>query len=127
MKRELFAVLAVAVGLLVAGPTFAHHSTAIYDKQNVTTVTGTVTGFEFINPHVQIHLDVKKDNGEFEKWTGISSPPNALRRAGWSRNTLKPGDLLTMGGLRVKDGRPILAVEKLVLADGTEIPLRLDD
>ncbi len=125
MKRELLAVLAVAVGLLMgSGPLFAHHSTSLYEKQRVTTVQGTVTALEFINPHVQIRLEVKDSQGNDEIWVGVCSPPNSLRRAGWNRNSLKPGDQITIGGGRVKDGRKIIAVEKVVLSDGKELPLR---
>ncbi len=125
MKRELLAVLAVAVGLLMgSGPLFAHHSTSLYEKQRVTTVQGTVTALEFINPHVQIRLEVKDSQGNVEIWVGVCSPPNSLRRAGWNRNSLKPGDQITIGGGRVKDGRKIIAVEKVVLSDGKELPLR---
>ena len=125
MKCELLAVLAVAVGLLMgSGPLFAHHSTALYEKQRVTTVQGTVTALEFINPHVQIHFEVKDSQGNVEKWVGVCSPPNSLRRAGWNRNSLKPGDQITVGGGRVKDGRTIISVEKVVLSDGKELPMR---
>ncbi|MCZ6489109.1 MAG: DUF6152 family protein [Acidobacteria bacterium] len=125
MKRELLAVLAVAVGLLIAsGPLLAHHSTSLYDKQHVTTLQGTVTALEFINPHVQIRFEVKDSQGNVEKWVGVCSPPNALRRAGWNRNSLKPGDQITVGGGRVKDGRKIISVEKVVLSDGKELPMR---
>ncbi len=125
MKRERIAVLSIAVGLLMgSGPLFAHHSTAIYDRQHETTVEGTVTALEFINPHVQIRFVVNDSEGNVEKWVGVCSPPNALRRAGWDRNSLKPGDQITVGGNRVKDGRTIIAVETVVLADGKELPLR---
>ena len=125
MKRELLAVLAVAVGLLMgSGPLFAHHSTSLYDKQHVTTIQGTVTALEFINPHVHIRLAVKDSQGNVEKWVGVSSPPNALRRAGWNRNSLKPGDQITIAGGRVKDGRKIISVEKVVLSDGKELLMR---
>ena len=127
MKNKLLAVLAVAVGLLVAGPIFAHHSTSIYDAKKVTTLQGTVTRFAFINPHVQIMIDVEKDNGEIEKWTGVSRPPNALRRAGWTNSTIKPGDRITMGGNPIKDGRTILSVQTIVMPNGETLPMRSID
>ena len=118
--NKVLAVLAVAVGLFMAsGPLFAHHSTSIYDRQHTTTVQGTVTALEFINPHVQVRFDVKDGQGNIEKWVGVGDPPNAMRRAGMDRNTVKPGDRITVSGGRAKDGRPIIEIEKIVLSDGT--------
>ena len=120
MRSKVLAVLAVAVGLLMAsGPLFAHHSTSIYDRQHTTTVQGTVTAVEFINPHIQVRFDVKDGQGNVEQWVGVGDPPNAMRRAGMDRNSLKPGDQITVSGHRGKDGRSIIEIEKIVLSDGT--------
>ena len=122
--NKMFVVLAVAVGLLIAyGPLFAHHSNTIYDMQHTITIQGTVTALEFINPHVQVRFDVKSDQGNIEEWVGVTGPPNALRRAGFNRNTLKPGDQITVDGHRAKDGSTIIEVEKIVLSDGTSFSL----
>jgi len=123
MNRVLV-VLAVAVSLLIVqGPLFAHHSNTIYDMQHPITIQGTVTGVEFINPHVQVRFEVKDDQGNIEKWVGVSGAPNALRRAGFNRNTLKAGDQITVDGHRAKDGSPIIEVEKIVMSDGTSFSL----
>ncbi len=122
--NKVLAVLAVAVGLFMAsGPLFAHHSTSIYDRQHTTTVQGTVTALEFINPHVQVRFDVKDNQGNIEKWVGVTGPPNALRRAGMNRNTLKPGDQIAVDGHRAKDGGTIIEIEQIVLSDGTSFSL----
>ena len=124
MGNRILGVLAVAVGLLTAsGPLSAHHSNTIYDMQHTITIQGTVTAWEFINPHVQVRLDVKDNQGNIEKWVGVTGPPNALRRAGVNRNSLKPGDQITVDGHRAKDGDTIIEVEKIVLSDGTEFSL----
>lgn len=88
-----FASFAMAVGL-VASPvtTLAHHGSAAYDMTKLVTVQGTVTGYEFVQPHVLIYLDVKGDKGNIEKWLGESNTPNIVAISGWSRNSLKPGD-----------------------------------
>lgn len=118
------AVLAVTVGLLIVhGPLFAHHSNTIYDMQHTITIQGTVTAMEFINPHVQVRFDVKNDQGNMEKWVGVAGAPNALRREGFNRNSLKPGDQITVHGHRAKDGSTIIEVEKIVLSDGTSFSL----
>jgi hypothetical protein len=121
--NKVFAVLAIA-GLLIAdGPLFGHHSNTIYDMQHTITVQGSVTAVEFINPHVQVRFDVKDSQGKVEKWVGITGPPNALRRAGFDRNTLKPGDQITVDGHRAKDGTTVIEIEKIVKADGPSFSL----
>ena len=122
--NKVLAVSAIAVGLLIAdGPLSAHHSNTIYDMQHTITIQGTVTALEFINPHVQVRFDVKDNQGNIEKWVGITGPPNALRRAGFSRNTLKPGDQITVDGHRAKDDGTIIEIEKIGLSDGTSFSL----
>ena len=79
MKRNLFPVLlAGVVLLLVSGPMFAHHGGAQYETKHPVTITGTVTEYIFTNPHVQIHFDVKEDNGNTEKWIAETASPQRL-------------------------------------------------
>jgi hypothetical protein len=102
--------------------TFAHHGSAGYDTTKLVTIKGTVTQFHFSNPHVEISLDVKKDDGSVENWQGEMNSPNILSRAsGWNRNTLKPRDQVILVGYRAKNGLKILRLEKVSLADGTEL------
>jgi hypothetical protein len=122
MKSRLAAVFAVAVALLVASaPTFSHHGKASYDTTKLVTVTGTVTDFEFTNPHVEIHLDAKDDKGNIAKWTAETSSPNLLIRVGWNKNTLKPGDQITLTGNPAKDGSNLMRLDKIVTPDGKEL------
>ncbi len=115
MRSKLLTDLAIAGGLLmVAGPMFAHHSPAIYDRQHPITLTGTVTEFRFINPHVQVHFEVKAENGNVVKWVVHSLPPPRLYRAGWRRDTLKPGDQITVTGGPAKNGKKIMRLVNLV-------------
>ncbi len=121
MKSTLLAVLATAAGfLMVAGPMFAHHSPSIYDKAHPITFTGTVTEFRLSNPHVQVHLEVKDENGNVVKWIGHSSPPRKMYRAGWKRDSLKPGDQITVTGGADKFGRKVVRILKLVGPGGLE-------
>jgi Family of unknown function (DUF6152) len=122
MKNKPLTVFAVAVGLLVvSGPMFAHHGSAAYETTKKTTVKGTVTNFEFINPHTEIDLDVKDDNNNVEKWRAEAGSPNLLARWGWSKNCLKPGDEITVVGYRAKNGSKILRSLKVTLPNGQEV------
>jgi len=114
MKTKLFSVLAAGVVLfLVSGPLFAHHGGAQYDAKHPVTVTGTVTEFLFTNPHVQIHFDVKDDNGSVEKWIAETASPQRLFSFGWNAKTLKAGDKITVTGAQLKDGNKIVSIIKL--------------
>jgi DNA/RNA endonuclease YhcR with UshA esterase domain len=118
-KLELCLVMTFAA-LIVSAPLFAHHGEANYDTDKVVSVKGTVSGFEFINPHTLITLDVKNDKGEIEKWSCEARSPGMLVRVGgWDKNTLKPGDVITVYGYRAKNGTTVMRLQKLTLADGT--------
>ena len=85
------------------------------------TVTGTVTDFQFINPHVMITMDVKDPStGKIEKWEGELTSPNHLERAGWTKSTIKVGDEVTMTGSALKSGAPAMAIRK-VMKNGQQI------
>ena len=122
MKR-LALLLTMTFGILfVAAPVLAHHGEVNYDTEKLVTVKGTVTDFQFINPHVQIVLDVKSDKGAIEKWScEARSPIMLVRVGGWDKNTLKPGDVITAIGFRAKNGTSILRLKKIILADGREM------
>ena len=123
MKKLLLCLTITFSVLLVSAPLQAHHGETNYDTEKTTTVKGTVTTFLFINPHVQIFLDVKNDKGEIEKWSGEARSPTMLVRVGgWDKTTLKPGDIITAIGFRAKNGSNILRLKKIVLADGRQMP-----
>jgi len=109
--------------LALAGVAFAHHGTANYDTTKTVTVKGVVTGFEFVNPHVQVYWDVKNDAGATEKWQGELTSPNRLTRAGWSKNSIKPGDTITISGYPTKSGSNEIWIQKVVLGNGEELPM----
>jgi hypothetical protein len=109
--------------LLGSSPVLAHHGESNYDTDKLVTIKATVTQFEFINPHVQITMDVKNDKGEIEKWVcEARSPAMLVRNGDWDKNTLKAGDVITATGFRSKNGANILRLKKIVLADGKELP-----
>ena len=109
--------------VFVSSPLRAHHGEANYDTEKTASIKGTVTDFQFVNPHVQISLDVKNDKGDIEHWVGEARSPAMLSRyGGWDKNTIKVGDVITFYGHRTKNGTPFMRLEKIVLSDGRELP-----
>lgn len=124
MKR-LTTLLAVALGLLASSsPMFAHHGTGLYYGKDAITLKGTVTDFEWANPHVQIYFDVKDDKGAMVHWACETLSPGKLARNGWSRQILKSGDAITITLKPSKSGAPVGDLVKLVLANGTVLGSR---
>lgn len=121
MKRIIFALTTVATLVLLAAPIFAHHSTAEYDMASVTSVKGTVTKFEWTNPHAYIYIEAKDDKGAAISWTAELASLGMLARVNWKRDTVKPGDEITMVGNRAKDGRLVMRLEKIVFSSGQEL------
>jgi Family of unknown function (DUF6152) len=122
MRNHLLVFPATAVLLLLsfAGAAYAHHANASFDMTNSATVKGTVTGFDWTNPHAYIYLDVKGKDA-VEKWSVEMGSIGMLARAGWRRDTVKPGDEITVIGNRAKDGKTFLRLSKLVFANGQEL------
>ena len=99
MKTRTLTLFALAVALLVAStPMFAHHGSSAYDKK-LTTVKGTVTDFQFMNPHSEIFLEVKNADGKVEKWSAEAASMVTMSRLGWSKNLFKAGDQITIVGI----------------------------
>ena len=114
MKTKLFAVLVVAgVLLAVAAQIFAHHAEVVYDTSRTITLTGTVTKFLLTNPHGTIHFQVKDEQGQVEDWIAELGPPGIYLRNGWTRDTIKPGDHITMTSHPHKEGIHRVRFEKL--------------
>ena len=117
-------VPAVVTLALVSGAVAlsAHHSWPVNMSQLVT-VKGTVTEFAWENPHPMITLEVKTDDGKTEKWLVGGPAINRMEQNGWTRTTVKPGDLLTGIGYQFSDGQKIIRLERVVFADGKEMLL----
>jgi len=119
MKKTQATLLAIVVILLMGSTVaFAHHGTANYDTNKSVTVKGAVTKFDFINPHVTIAVDVKDDKGKVVNYRGALTSPNRLTRIGWSKDTLKNGDVISISGFPAKSGAPEIWIQKVVLANG---------
>ena len=122
MNRRM-ASFALLVGVMtIASVAFAHHGTANYDTSKTVTVKGTVTDFQFINPHVLIVMDAKDEGGKIEKWQGELTSPNRLSRNGWTKSSIKLGDTITISGYPTKSGSTEIWIQKVVLAGGEELP-----
>jgi len=117
-RRRAVSLFLLAFFVLGSSVAFAHHGTANYDTTKSVTVKGAVTNFQFINPHVIISLDVKDDKGIVQNWQGGLTSPNHLMRTGWTKDTLKPGDAITISGFPAKSGAPEMWIQKVVLASG---------
>jgi hypothetical protein len=122
MKRKFPILLFLIVSFLIFSPSlFAHHGNAAYDEKAPFTFKGTVTDFLWVNPHVQIYLDVKNDQGEVVHWGCETVSPSKLFRSGWTRDVLKPGDQVTVTVFPAKSHAPIGLIRKVVLANGKEL------
>ena len=121
--RAKFAILIACAGLLAAAlPVFAHHSFAAeYDASKPVELHGTVTKMEWTNPHARIYLAVKDANGAVTEWNLELASPNVLARNGWTRHSLKEGDVVTISGSRAKDGNTMANARTVVLADGRKV------
>jgi hypothetical protein len=107
----------------VATPLPAHHSQAVYDEDKLVTITGVVTKFEWINPHILIHVEVRDDKGNTDDWVAFSgSPSMQVREAGWNSEEFKAGETVTIKGFPQKDGRKIMLGAKHYRANGEELP-----
>jgi hypothetical protein len=122
MFRTKLAIAAMTIGMFAAWPVLAHHSfSAEYDFAKPITLQGTVVKWELINPHGWITVDVKDANGKVVRWAVETGNPNALLRAGWRKDSLKPGDEVTIEGYLAKDGTPTVNGVQVTLADGRKV------
>ena len=120
MKMKALTFIALIAGVLaICGPVFAHHGGAAYDMSKPLVLKdAVVTQFSWINPHPLIKVDAKDDKGNVEHWTMEMGSTPASQLIGWTRTTLKPGDVVTIYLWRAKTGLPVGRFNKVVLADG---------
>jgi hypothetical protein len=103
-------------------PLTAHHSWPI-SSDHLVTVKGTVLEFKWANPHPMMTLEVQGNDGRTEKWEIGGPAINRMEANGWTKTTVKPGDVITGIGYQFADGEKILRLERVVLADGKELRL----
>ena len=115
MKTRLATV--ITAGLFAVGrPAVAHHAfSAEFDANKPVTLTGTVTKVEWTNPHAWFYMDVADPSGKVTNWAFELGGPNTLIRAGWTRNSMKVGETVTVEGSRAKDGSPVANAQTVTL------------
>ena len=123
MRNMKFAVVAAgALMLLASVPAIAHHSFAAeFDATKPVKLTGTVTKIEWMNPHAYFYIDVKEADGKVTNWGMEMGSPNGLMRQGWSRNSMKIGQEVTVEGSRAKDGSNIGNARSVTLTGGQRL------
>jgi hypothetical protein len=95
-----------------------------YDSGRTVSMKATITKFDWTNPHVQIHFEVRDDNGSVSQWMAECPSPTRLSRAGWSEDTLKTGDQVTITGNPAKDGAKEMRLNAVALPNGQELTAR---
>jgi hypothetical protein len=123
MKFKVLLVLALGVGVvLLAKPVLAHHSFMVeYDMSKPVTVKGIVTKIEYENPHISFYIDVKDEAGRVTNWGFEAASPTALRAHGWTRDSIKPGDHITVEAFRARNGTAFAAARMLTLRNGRQL------
>jgi DNA/RNA endonuclease YhcR with UshA esterase domain len=123
MKGSSLLALAAGVAAVVAAvPVVAHHAFAAeFDANKPLTITGTVTKVEWTNPHARFYVDAKDETGKIVNWDFELGPPNGLMRRGWTRNSLKPGHVVTVTGFRSKVAPHVANARTVTLSDGRQV------
>ena len=121
MKTKLIVFPLLAVALAVCLPMFAHHGGQAYDNKDVVLKDATVTDFFWANPHTIIQFDAKDAAGKVAHWAGELGSPSALGLRGWTKVSLKKGDVITVHIHQSKTGNPVGRISYIELADGSTL------
>ena len=107
------------VGLLIVSvPVFAHHGTAVRDTNKTLTMKGTVTEWDWSNPHCLLQFDTKNEGGQIVHWIAETQNPAEMVSLGWGKASFKPGDEVIVALMPVKNGHPYGRIKQVVLPDG---------
>jgi hypothetical protein len=119
MKKSAIGLFAVAAGLLsVSLPLFAHHGTSVFDTSKALTLKGSVTEWDWSNPHCLLQFDIKNEGGQVVHWIAETQNPAEMVSLGWGKASFKAGDEITVTLMPVKNGRPYGRINLVVLPDG---------
>ena len=120
--RIIYLLIILVPMLLPTTDSYAHHSFAVhFVPEKMISVSGTVTRFRFANPHGVIFFTVVDENGEEQKWKGETNSPSILKRRGWTSESLKPGQEITVTGWPARNGSYLIRVSTITFANGEEL------
>ena len=121
-SRWVASVLALATAVALPPTASAHHAFAAeFDRNQPIEITGNVTKVEWMNPHARIYVDVTDANGATVNWNLEMGSPNGLMRRGWRRDSLKPGDKVTITGWRARNNPLVGNIDDVIMPDGSKI------
>ena len=118
MRNILQVIFLAALTAAIAVPMLAHHGNAAYDEGTKITVKGAATEWIFENPHTILKFDVKDDSGKVTHWVAETGTATSLARQGFTKDTVKPGDQVTVIMIPAKNGQPVARIHQLVLPNG---------
>jgi hypothetical protein len=122
MKHAMYAGLAGLGVLFAVGPAFAHHPfNSEFDAQAPLTLSGTVTRVDWTDPHVYVHIDAKDQNGQTRNWSLELASPAMLAGKGWTKDSLKQGEAITMKGYRAKSEPFVVAARMIEMPGGKQM------
>lgn len=122
MKRVIVSLVLIAAALVGDRSITAHHSFAAqYDRNKPITLAGPVMRIEWMNPHIYFYMDVKDATGKTTQWAIEGGAPNTLYRAGWRKDSVKIGEVVTVQGYLARDGSHLVNMASAVLADGRNV------
>jgi hypothetical protein len=120
--KQLLAFVGALLLIAAAVPLSAHHSFAAeFDASKPITLTGEVTRLEWTNPHIWVYFDVRNDGGAAQPWQCEGGAPNTLTRNGWSKDSLKPSEQITVYGFLAKDGSKTCNLRTVTLPGGRSV------
>ena len=117
-------IIALIVGFASSVPLFAHHGAASFDTGRMITVTGTVTEYVWTNPHVLVKVDAKSDDGEMQHWVLEAWNPVTQTGRGWTKNTFKAGDVVSLDITPAKNNQPVGEIRGKIVINGQEFKER---
>ena len=126
MRHKISTILIASLLLLAAGSAWAHHSpSAVFDMSKEFTLTGTLTKVDWINPHIVVYMDAKRDDGGVDNWKFESNPPSWFRRVSLGRDDFAKaiGQTVTVQGVRAKAGGLYGYLLKITFPDGNSLEL----
>jgi hypothetical protein len=119
--RAFIIAAALAAGFSTSATLFAHHGANLYDMTKTVELKGTLARFYWGNPHNEVAMDVTDDKGHVVQWVAYTEPPLVMLERGWTRKSIPVGEKATMYVFAAKNGSSVGTLNRIVLADGTEL------